>query len=229
MLKKMSVALGVGLACALSLSAPVQADDEPWTRTEERDPETWFVYVNRIPTNIEEFRALRDELCVTPQGALVTFAVAGLIYDDNKDFGEQCMVVSVDASLLAETFRAMRAAQRPNQAVDGWQLGGSILQMIKSAGFQRAAGYTGKSYVVGSDRAKAYQLPAMPYQYIVRKHRNQPAEATNWKGFLNCEGASGPKPFEAKQNASGAWRLLGTSSWFAGTAPPPEAAPTGPR
>lgn len=222
----------VAVAAVLGLGSVGLAQDAPerWTRIEERDPgETWFVFVEKIPTSVEEFRAMRDELCTTPQGAIVTFLVAGIIFGKDQTLGEQCMVVSLDGSLLDETYKAIKKAQRPDKAVDGFQLGGRVLAMMNSSGFQDDIPYAGNAYVEGTSTAERYVLPEKgPYKFVIRKHRTPP-KAGEWKGFANCSGASGPKPYDVKEVEAGKWRMLNASSFFAGTEQPPAAPPRAPR
>jgi hypothetical protein len=221
--KKWIASAAVGLVAGMTSFALADA------RIEERDAgEMWFVRVDAIPTNLDEVRALRDQLCTTPHGAMVPFVVAGIIFGENRELGEQCMVLSVDPELLGETIKARDADRRAN--VDGWQLGGRVLAMLNSTSFQADIPYVGRSYVEGTRAENGYALPDPPYQFVVRKHRTQMPDPKLWKGFLNCMGATGPKPFDVKEISPGVWRMSNTSSFFAGCADPPaQGPPRGPR
>jgi hypothetical protein len=187
----------------------------------EKD-KTWKVWVDApLPKTVDEFRALRDQLCTTPQGAMVTFIVAGQVWGVDKDLGEQFMVCCLDPELLDETFKARKSAQRVN--VDGWQLGGKVLAMLNSGSAQKSREYGGNTYVQGTKTEDGYKLPESgPYQYIVRSHNVPSKDPAIWKGLLVTSGAESNRPFEVKKIEEGKWRMMNSSSFFMGYQAPPE-------
>ncbi|MGE0708988.1 MAG: hypothetical protein AB7N76_23480 [Planctomycetota bacterium] len=218
----LGLCLGLGLALSLPTSRAIADDDAPikCEVTEKDEGKSWFVTVGRIPKSVEEFKALRDELCKTPQGGMVAFIIAMHMHGENEELGLQVLPLILDKSLLGETINMQQKYQKPGYK--GWQIGGAFDQMRKSSGFQKAVKYAALSYVVGTKKDDGYKLPAPPYKYYCRIHRVPPKEG-EWKGFLNTSGsAGGAVPYIMKKDSNGNWKMLQASSFFAGTQEPPK-------
>ncbi|HOX46194.1 MAG TPA: hypothetical protein PK668_21500 [Myxococcota bacterium] len=197
-------------------------------KVEQKDKESWYVTVDKVPTTLEECTALRDELCTTPQGAMVYYVVAQLVVIANPDVGERCMVIGMDMSQLDETIKMLPKARRPD--VKGYQIGASEWQKMATTGFVKDAKYTANSYVLGTDYKNGYKLPELPYKYYVSDHKIQKTGGLSgewdntWHGFLATSCQDGGKvPFFVKKNDKGIWKMFQSSSFYAGCKDPPEA------
>ncbi|MBN2695587.1 hypothetical protein JXR93_13075 [bacterium] len=192
---------------------------------EHEKGKVWFVTIDKLPTTLEEFTALRDEIAVTPQGGMVSWLVAQLIMIDNPELGEQCVVITTDKSLLVESFKLKPKEQRTN--VKGWQLGSEEVNKMMTTGFSVDKAYAAKTYVIGTSHKEEYKLPELPFKYIVTNHSIQKKGGLSgewndtWHGFVNESGTdSGKLPFFVKKDSKGIWKMFKSSSFFAGTKDP---------
>jgi len=187
-------------------------------RVEEKQKgKEWHVIVDSIPSNLDEFRAFRNAIAITPQGGIVVYLVAQLIMIDKPEFGEQCIVIALDRSELSKSNPASR---RPS--VDGWQIGTSEAWRMQTSSFQRAKSYVAKSYVAGTSTAGGYALPPLPYRYVIRAHAYQSSDPAVWKGLASTSCSDlGYVPIHVKRNDKGIWKVVNSSSFYAGCKPPP--------
>lgn len=207
-------------AALLAVAAPAAADPIKCEVTEKKDGKKWYVTLERWPTTVDEFKQVRDDLCKTPQGSFVAFVVAMKVWGENEKLGFEMLPLILDKSLLVETEDMVPAARIGNYK--GWQVGKKVLDMMKSTGFKKGKSYTAQGYVSGTSPDTGYKVPAGPMKFVVRAHGVKPKTPDEWRGFLNTTGASRPKPYWSKKNGKGVWKILKTSSYFAGTAPPKE-------
>lgn len=209
----------IAATCLLILSAtPLLADPVKVTVTEKKAGEKWSVEIDRFPTTVDEFKEMRDELAKSPQGAMAAFVIAMKVWGENEDLGFQVLPLVLDKSLLVETEDMVPAAHLPNYK--GWQVGKEILDLMKTSAFKKEKTYAALPYFEGTSPDTGYKLPAGPYRFLVRSHSVKPSDESEWRGFLNTSGASRPKPYWVKANDKGVWKMLKSSSFFAGTIPP---------
>ena len=61
----------------------------------------YYVTIPKVPSSIQEFLSLRDELTLSgPESAVALYAVALLVYTEDEDLGKQCLVVASHRSCL---------------------------------------------------------------------------------------------------------------------------------
>ncbi|MCC6807156.1 MAG: hypothetical protein IT381_07015 [Deltaproteobacteria bacterium] len=213
--------LSVAFLCAASASAFAGAT------VEEKDKETWWVTVDKVPESLDECTALRDEMGKTPQGGMVYYHVAQLIMIDKPELGEQCLIIGMDMSELAETIRLQQKYRRTE--VKGWQLGNKETDKMNSQGYKSngCKDFAAKSFVVGTETAKGYALPPLPYKYFVRAHKVQQKGGEydgTWHGFVNSQASDGgAMPYFVKQNDKGVWKMWKSSSFYTACKQPPKA------
>lgn len=189
----------------------------------------WYVTVDAIPKTIEEFEKFRDEACKTPQGSMVAFFVAGIVYGENPELGEQCMVLTLDVEeYLSESIKVRATYKRPE--VKGWQVNGKIIGFIGSMTFQRSGKYAGRSYVMGTKTDDGYALPAAgPYKFFLMKHSTAAKEKGGARFMASTTGTDGGfLPYETRKDGNGVWKVWSASSFFTGVKEPPKEKPKGP-
>ena len=198
------------LSCALAALAPGAA------RAEDRVEETqagavWTVFFDKVPSTLDEFRALRDKLCTKPQGAIGAFLVAMMVEGKDTTLGEQCLALTLDGSLLEA------AGQRPN--ADGKQLGAQVVRSLyQNPTFNKHLAYAGEAYVEGMTAENGYVLPASgPHKIVMRQQSGRSRDASVWTGMV-VNSFSGPKPFAAKQTGD-QWRVSSAQAFFVGLKP----------
>lgn len=200
--------IGTAIACSLMAVPHVE---------EKVKDKTWHVVVDRVPSTVEEFRAFRNSLAVTPQGGIVAYLVAHLIMIDNHDLGMRCLILSLDKSQLADS----NMSARRRISFEGWQLGASETMKLNSSGFAKDRGYAAWSFVEGTSTVKGYRLPPLPYRYVVRAHAYQDPDASIWKGLAStsCHDL-GYVPIHVKKNDKGIWKVVNSSSFYSGCKDP---------
>jgi len=215
----------LALLALAGLARPAFAD----VKVEEKVAgKEWYVTVDAIPKTIEEFEKFRDEACKTPQGGMVAFLVAGLIYTEDPELGERCMVLTLDVEeYLSESIKVREQYKRPD--VKGWQVNSKMIGFIGSMSFQRQGKYAGKGYVMGTKPDDGYALPPLPYKYFLQKHSTAPKDKTGARFMVHTNGTDGGfLPFEVRPDGNGVWKVWSCSSFFAGTKEPPKEKPKGP-
>lgn len=187
-------------------------------RVEEKEKnKTWHVIVDRVPASVEEFRKFRDGIAVTPQGGIVAYLVAHLIMIGDYTLGMQCLILSLDKSLLVDS----KMTARRWISIEGWQLGSSETMKLGSSGFTKDKGYAAWSFVEGTNTATGYRLPQLPYRYVIRAHNYQDADPSVWKGHAStsCHDL-GYVPLHVKKNDKGIWKVINSSSFYSGCKDP---------
>jgi hypothetical protein len=223
------VVSAAAILLAVALCSPAlgqEAEKEQWaTFKPHKSGKKWYLTLNRVPKSVDEFKALRKEIAVTPQGGMVMFAIALYVWQSDADLGEKCMVLSLDRSLIEQTEDKLAKYKRVN--LGGFQIHTTIVTMMNSTGFRKAAKYAANGYVAGTDVKDGYKLPKLPWKYVIKDHRTQKKGGKwddTWHGFLDYTGAASPKPFYVKKNSKGLWKMFKASSAFAGTMAPKAAA-----
>lgn len=213
---------------ALILVALVAVPALAGGKVEQKDADSWYVTLDKLPATLEECTALRDELGTTAQGGMVYYLVAQMVMIDKPEVGEQCLVIGMDMSELAESIKVLPKFKRVD--VKGYQIGDSEVQKMKSSGYKTDAPYAARSFVLGTETKTGYKLPEPPYKFFVRSHRVQQTGGLSgewegtWHGFVNTSCVdSGSVPFFVKKNDKGIWKMFKSSSFYAGCKDPPVA------
>ncbi len=203
-----------GFICAATAAGFLFA--EPRIEEKEKN-KTWHVIVDRVPASLDEFRSFRNSLAITPQGGIVVYLVAHLVRIRNPELGEQCMILSLDKSQLADS---RQTAQR-RISIEGWQLGASEIMKLNTGSFIKDSGYVACSFVEGTGPEDAYRLPKLPYRYVIRAHSYPEADPSIWKGLVgtSCHDL-GYVPIHVKRNDKGIWKVVNSSSFYSGCIDP---------
>ncbi len=171
------------------------------------------VRVGALPSSVEEFVALRDELAQTPEGGAAMMVVALLAYAKEEDVGAQCLAATVDHKRLQEGSKGYR----------GWQLRLRDLQMIDLQVGGRS--YMPRSYIQGAVPENSYMLPEPPYElrFVPSPHGGD-RDADVFKVFIVSSGADSPRPVTLHRSRRGIWKAYEWSSLLSGMRAPLEEA-----
>lgn len=164
--------------------------------------------ISSVPTTIEEFKTLRDNLSTTPQGGATAFMLALKIFAKDEQFGHQCLVLTVDRNSLSQ-----------GNIYKGFQLSRSDISRIKSQ-----LSYNPQltnSYIKGATPENNYTVN-LPYVYSYTTNPTSGSEADGYmKLFIACYGADSPRPIHIKKNNRGVWKVNNWSSVIVGIKKPP--------
>lgn len=164
--------------------------------------------IQTLPTTIEEFENLRNQLSTTPNGGATAFMIALKIFTTDQQLGHQCFVLSVDRGSLSE-----------GNVYKGFQLSNADLSRLKSQ-----IGYNPKladSYIKGANPENNYAVN-YPFVYEYSTNPTSGNEADGYmKLFIKCFGADSPRPIHVKMNNRGVWKVANWSSVIVGIKKPP--------
>ncbi len=161
-----------------------------------------------MPSTIEEFEQLRNQIATTPEGGATIFMLALKIYYTNQSLGHQCLVIAADRGHLTE-----------GNIYKGFQLMRSDLSLITSQ-LQRNPKIP-DSYIKGGTPENNYSIQ-LPYIYEYSENRTSGTENEGYmKLFITCYGADSPRPIHVKKNNRGIWKVVNWSSVIVGIKKPP--------
>ncbi len=164
------------------------------------------ISVDKIPSTTEEFIEFRDRMSTTPEGGVVSFLVACLMYNQNPQLGRECIIIQTDASQL----------QPSNSGYKGYDLTASNSNLVAQLSNKS---YIVNSYVQGTSNQNGYALPNLPYTFSIER-----TEATDggkfMKVFIRSTGADASRPIRMGKNDKGIWKAMEYSSLFVGVNPP---------
>ncbi|MBN2571263.1 MAG: hypothetical protein JXA68_03985 [Ignavibacteriales bacterium] len=171
--------------------------------------EVYTVEISDVPTSIESFTSLRDELSVTPQGGASVFVVAMLMYVQNAELGIQAFTIALDRNNLVED----------NSGYKGFKPDKSFTYMVQN--YLQPRPYLANSYLLNTTFTDGYVLPSKPYQIKLSTNPYSQISETEIKLFIECSGADSPRPIIMKKNDKGIWKTSNYSSLFVGIKTPP--------
>lgn len=164
--------------------------------------------IQKLPTTIEEFETLRNQLSTSPEGGATAFMVALKIFTSDQQLGHQCFVLTVDRNNLSQ-----------GNVYKGFQLNNSDISRLKSQ-----IKYNPKladSYIKGGLPENNYSIN-QPYVYEYSTNPTSGSEADGYmKLFIKCYGADSPRPIHVKKNNRGVWKVSNWSSVIVGIKKPP--------
>lgn len=174
-------------------------------------PAEKVVTVDKLPSSIEEFVALRDSLAKTPEGGAAVFVTAMLVYAQDKALGEPLMTIAIDQGQLAKS----KTGYKGYEPAAGFKF--LLPKLEKDARVARC-------YAEGVKTESDYVLPAPPYRFRFKTDKRGPPGPGQVKLFGVCAGADTPRPITLKVNDKGLWKAKEASSFFVGVAPAPSKA-----
>jgi len=161
------------------------------------------VEIKKLPSSVDEFIELRNEIAVKPEGGATMMMIALMTYVQNPELGEQFLVIAVDRGSLQE-----------GNTYKGFSLRKSDMQLIQ--------GQTGKnkkllnSYIQGSSPENGYSIK-LPYVFKYTDNAySGDKENGPYKLFLACSGADSPRPITIKKNNKGLWKANNWNSVLVG-------------
>jgi hypothetical protein len=167
------------------------------------------VQFDGIPSSIDGFVALRNQVASTPQGGAAMMVVALLAYVEDEELGRQCLAVAVDRGRLSEGPKGYK----------GWQLNNRDLQFLRNQLSGKA--YLPRSYIQGTSPENGYELVAAPYAVECTDNQySGGVDSGTYKVFVMCSGAATPRPVTVKANDKGIWKAFEWSSLLVGVQPP---------
>ena len=151
-----------------------------------------------LPTSIEAFQALQDQVAQTPQGGAAMMVLALWLYAEDPALGRPCLALAVDPQRLQDGALARTAQARIDEQL-------------------AAQPYLPRSYVRGAAPANGYQVPDPPYviEFAFNPRSGNPASG-QVKAFVVCSGAASPRPVTVRRDGSGLWRANEWSSLVMG-------------
>lgn len=167
--------------------------------------------LNKVPSDMEEFIALRNDLATTPEGGAAVFIAAMMMYTEDEALGMQAFTVALDQARLVEGGKGIYMGFSPAPGVQ---------QDIRNY-YGKHKDHLANAYIVGTTHKNNYLLPAAPYK--MEFSRNKYSEQTDGaiRLFIKCNGADSPRPITLKKNNRGIWKVTNYSSLFVGVRKPP--------
>ena len=158
------------------------------------------VRLSQIPTSIDEFVQIRNEIANTPEGGAASFVLAMIVFEKDRKMGEDALTIVLDRTNLVESMNGYK----------GFSPGQSIKYHL---GRFDSRPYWGRTYILGTSPENAY---ALPEQLNVETLRNATSEQSNGdiKVFVKCTGADSHRPITLRANDKGIWKAVECSSMF---------------
>ena len=172
--------------------------------TQGKGPNDSDYTVESMPTTEAGFVAMRDRMATDPHGAAVCFAVALILYADNKELGTVALCRMIDRQWLdnsgeVPTLRGMDrdkleryVAKAPN----------AVHSLVRSA-----------------TPDNGYEMGSAPYTIRIREQQGD-VKADSAKIFVFSTGADTPRPLTMKKNDAGLWKIAEWSSLIVGVRKP---------
>jgi len=166
------------------------------------------VDIGALPTDMDDFHALRDRVSTTPEGGAALFVVAMNIYVQDQKLGEDMFTVALNRSELRENAGGYK----------GFSPSGYFMSYARD--YLAPKPYLAASYILDTSPDTQYTLPEPPL--TVSSSRNRYSEQSNGdiKVFVACSGADSPRPLVLRANNRGIWKVVNYNSLFVGIRKP---------
>ncbi|MCS6821962.1 MAG: hypothetical protein NZ551_08830 [Microscillaceae bacterium] len=168
------------------------------------------VTIKSLPNSTDEFISLRNQIATTPEGGAAMFILALYLYTKKPTMGMECIISSVDMSVLSEA--------PEGKGYKGYDLGSSNKSLLTS---QLDKGkHIPSSYFKGTSPQNGYKA-STPFQVETSTNPSSGNESEGKiKLFVKSTGADSPRPIMMKQNDKGIWKASEWSSLLVGVRPP---------
>lgn len=167
-----------------------------------------MIETDKVPTTIEEFIAFRDKVANTPEGGAAVFAMAMVLYTQNKELGNQALTIALDLSQVEE-----------GNVYKGYQPPSSLNFHLGNLSEKT---YIARSYVQGTSPANGYSIPAGKVKFKTSRNPYSEQDNGDIKVFIQSTGADSPRPIALRKNDKGLWKAVNYNSLFVGVAYPVE-------
>jgi len=165
------------------------------------------IVINKQPSNIDEFRQMRDSLAKSAEGGAAMFLLALKIYTENQDLGRKCLVLTVTRSHLStgNDYKGYSVSHADMVWIDN--------QLGKDNSIPRA-------YIKGASPDNNYQV-SLPYVYKFYTNKYSGNRSSGViKLFVQCYGADSDRPITMVKNNRGLWKADNWSSIIIGVKHP---------
>jgi len=167
------------------------------------------VEIDKLPTTVDEFIEMRDNIATTAQGGATMFIIALRMYKDNPDIGGKCLVIATDRDrLVAGSVYKNFAIARGDMDRIKRQL--AQYPFIMNSYFKGATPDNGYTF----DFPTQMDFSSNPYSGNI--------DDGEFKVFVQCYGADNPRPIKLVKNNRGFWKAKEWSSIIMGIKPPVE-------
>lgn len=163
-----------------------------------------------LPSTVEEFISLRNQIATTPQGGAAMFVVALKMYADNPVEGTKALIVAIDSSQLS-------ASQGAN-SYQGYAMRQADFSLLSRQIDQ--AKYIPNSYFSSATPANGYQVTApLTIRCSINRYSGEEARG-DLKVFVATSGAGTPRPLRLVKASNGYWKAREWSSLIVGVMRP---------
>jgi hypothetical protein len=140
--------------------------------------------LSKLPVNADEFKAMRDQLAVTPEGGAAMFVAALKLFTVNAEEGIKCLVMQREINDLMQS-------SSPNSYM-GYALNNSEFSLLKSQLAKQK--YLPDSYFAGALPANNYTIPdgEAELEITTNPYSGDP-ESGKVKVFVRSSGADTPQ------------------------------------
>jgi hypothetical protein len=169
------------------------------------------ISIEKIPSTLEEFITLRDELALTPQGGATMLIIACIMYTRDSELGEQCLVIALAHDLLVK-----------GSTYKGYALSFKAKKFIQECiGKDSGKAYIPCSYIKGTGPENGYRLPdgKLVFEYSYNQFSGDMEQGV-FKVFVRCTGADSPRPVTLTRNDKGIWKAYAWHSLLVTVKPP---------
>ncbi|OHD57425.1 MAG: hypothetical protein A2Y33_08040 [Spirochaetes bacterium GWF1_51_8] len=169
------------------------------------------VTIDGLPSTIEEFVKMRDEIALTPTGGAAMLVIALLNYVKDESLGLKCMTAILvnDGSMLKDDAKGF-GGKSPNGSV--------VYLMTQLAKYP----YVPNSYIDGTSVDDSYALPSAPYTLYFSTNKYSVINETTVKVFIPTSGGNMPRPVTLIKNDKGIWKVKEFSSLVIGLSKVPQ-------
>jgi hypothetical protein len=158
------------------------------------------ITVDSVPASIDGLVVVRDGIAAAPEGGVVVFMLAMIMYGGNPELGLQAFTLALDMHELSNG--TVYKGFRPNR---DWNDRFAQIDLFP---------FLGKIYVNGTKTADGYTLPKGPLAFTVTEVRLQKDGSA--KVFVATTSGNMPRPLTLAKNDKGLWKVTEASSMFVG-------------
>lgn len=163
--------------------------------------------IKGLPTNVEEFKLMRDEVAKTPEGGAAMFIIALKIYSGHPSEGLKCLIVQREINDLH--------VSGGEDSYSGYAMPGCELSLIKTQLCRQP--YIPDSYFVGTSPENDYKINEGDLQFDITTNPYSGDPSTGKvKVFVRSSGADTARPVQMQRNTKGIWKVKELTSLIVG-------------